>query len=252
MQTRLKSFPDSSGFHPLLDWFHPAFPSIESGTAEMGRRTWQMVRRWLRLLAIVTVALASFPSAQATSLWDENVNGGRSLYADRKAFRRGDLVTIVINQSTTAAKNNRTQTDKTTAVNEQFTALFGPFMGGERTAAELLRRNPHTSWGGARTFDGGGNLAQTETLTSTIQARVTDSMPNGVLRIEATRRVEVGQETSHLVLSGVIRQEDLTTANTVLSTQVADLQVKQIGQGPLSRQQKAGWLTRIWETVSPF
>ena len=70
--------------------------------------------------------------------------------------------------------------------------------------------------------------------------------------IEATRRVEVGQETSQLVLSGVIRQEDLTTANTVLSTQVADLQVKQIGQGPLSRDQRPGWLTRFWETVSPF
>ena len=57
-----------------------------------------------------------------------------------------------------------------------------PFMGGERTAAELLRRDPHWNWGGTRTFDGGGSVNNTETLTSTIQARVTDVLPNRVMR----------------------------------------------------------------------
>ena len=77
-------------------------------------------------------------------------------------------------------------------------------------------------------------------------------MPGNVMRIQATRRVELGQEKSDLVLTGLIRQEDLTTANTVLSTQVADLQVKQITNGAISREQRKGWLTRIWETIAPF
>ena len=224
MQTSLKSFRK-----------HSAFGKLSCG-----------------LISLVVLLGPALTSVRATSLWDENVNGGRSLYADRRAFRRGDLVTIVINQSTVAAKDQRTATDKTTSEDEQLSALLGPFLGGVRTAAELLRRDPHNAWGGTRTFTGGGTLANTETLTSTIQARVTDALPNGVLRIEATRRVEVGQETSHLVLAWLIRQEDLTTANTILSTQVADLQVRNLSNGAISREQKKGWLTRAWETITPF
>ena len=137
-------------------------------------------------------------------------------------------------------------------VDEKLSAFLGPFMGGVRTADELTRRNPHSVWEGARTFDGNGKIENTETLTSTIQARVTDVLPNKVLRIEATRRVQAGDETSFLVLTGFVRSEDVTSANSVLSTQVADLQLKQVGQGAISREQRKGWLTRLWETISPF
>jgi len=206
---------------------------------------------WARLALLISFGLLAIP-AGATSLWDEGVNGGRSMYADRVAFRRGDLVTIVVNQSTTAVKDQSTKTHKTTLENEAFQAFFQPFMGGERTAAELLRRDPHFGWGGTRTFDGGGTVNNTESLTSTVEARVTDVLPNGVLRLEATRRVESGQEHSDLVLSGMVRSQDVSTANTVLSTQVADLQVRQITNGAVSREQRKGWLTRFWETVTPF
>ena len=188
----------------------------------------------------------------ATSLWDESVNGGRSLFTDRKGFRKGDLVTIVVNQNTSTVKDQKTETAKTASQLSQFTALIGPFMGGERTAAELARRNPHNEWNTDNTFEGSGKVENSETFTSTIQARITDVLPNQVYRIEATRRVEMGQESSDLVLSGYIRGEDLTTANSILSTQVADLQVKQISHGSISREQRKGWLTRAWETISPF
>jgi flagellar L-ring protein FlgH len=203
-------------------------------------------------LCIVGFYVVVVPAVLATSLWDESANGARSMYTDRSAFRVGDLVTIVVNQSTTAAKDQSTQTSKTTSVADSLSAFIGPFMGGERTAAELLRRNPHNAWSSADTFDGNGSVNNTETLTSTIQARVTDVMPNKVLRLEATRRVDIGGEKSDLVLSGFVRQEDLTTANTILSTQVADLQVKQVTNGEVSRSQKKGWLTRVWENISPF
>jgi flagellar L-ring protein FlgH len=200
------------------------------------------------------VAFSLTPSLKGSSLWDESASGGRSvsLFSDRTAARIGDLVTIVVNQSTVAAKQQSTKTHKTVTMDENVSAFLNPIIGGERDEDFLTRRNPHNTWNGNRTFDGGGTIGNTETLTSTIQARVTDVLPNKVLRIEATRRVESAQETGYLVLSGFIRTEDLTTANSVLSTQVADLEVKQVGNGALSREQRKGWLTRFWETVSPF
>jgi flagellar L-ring protein FlgH len=207
---------------------------------------------FLKGLCTVGFYVVVIPAVLATSLWDESANGARSLYSDRKAFRVGDLVTIVINQSTTAAKDQTTDSSKVTSVTDQLSAFLGPFMGGERTAAELLRRNPHNAWNSTDTFAGNGSINNTETLTSTIQARVTDVMPNKTLRLEATRRVDITGERSDLVLTGMIRQEDLTAANTILSTQVADLQVKQLTNGEVSRSQKKGWLTRVWENISPF
>jgi flagellar L-ring protein FlgH len=213
-----------------------------------------MIKFILSIFAVIGLIHSVPSSCHATSLWDESERGGRaiSLFSDRTASRVGDLVTIVVNQSTSANKDQQTETDKSVAVDENLSALLGPFMGGERTGAELLRRNPHNTWEGSRTFEGGGSIKNTENITSTIQARITDTLPNKVIRIEATRRVEVGNEVSHFVLTGLVRAEDLTAANTILSTQVADLQIKQVGNGALSREQRKGWLTRVWETISPF
>ncbi|MDD2708763.1 MAG: flagellar basal body L-ring protein FlgH [Verrucomicrobiae bacterium] len=201
---------------------------------------------------LATLLLLAPVAAHATSLWDEEVAGGRTLFSDRKAVRKGDLVTIVVNLSTSATKDQSSKTSKTTTETDSLSALIGPFLGGVRTDAELARRNPHNSWNGSSAFEGKGKIAHTENFTDTIQARVADVLPGNVLRLEATRRVEVDQETSMFVLTGLIRREDLTPLNSVQSTQVADLQIKQVGQGAISRSQKKGWLTRAWETISPF
>jgi flagellar L-ring protein FlgH len=206
------------------------------------------------LFVLLSICLLWVIPCSATSLWEEADRGGRSvsLFSDRVAANKGDLITIVVNQSTTANRQQSTETEKTVDVNDQLSAFIGPFMGGVRTAAEVERRNPHSIWSAERTFNGEGSLNNTESFSSTIQARVTDVLPNKVLRVEATRRVQTGDETSYLVLTGFIRSEDLTSANSILSTQVADLQIKQVGQGAISREQRKGWLTRIWETISPF
>jgi flagellar L-ring protein FlgH len=210
-------------------------------------------KNWILIqITVLTLLGACTVPASAASLWDEEANGARSMFTDRTAFRKGDLVTIVVNQNTSAIKDQSTETTKEVSVDENLSALIGPFMSGVRDATTLARRNPHNTWESSRSFEGSGEIENQESFTSTIQARVTDVLPNRVLRIEATRRVEVGQEISDLVLSGFVREQDLTTANSVLSTQVADLQVKQVTNGAISREQRKGWLTRIWEAISPF
>jgi len=203
-------------------------------------------------LVFLGFLMCSFWPVFATSLWDEKVNGGRSIFADRRAFRRGDLITITISLSTVGVKDQKTTTSKVTSESEKLEALLGPFLGGSRTTAELDRRNPHNTWSGTRSFTGSGKIENTETFTATIQARVTDVMPNKALRIEATRHVEFGEEKSDFVLSGVVREEDITTANTVTANQMADLQVKQVTNGPASRETRKGWLTKLWEFITPF
>lgn len=192
--------------------------------------------------------------AQTGSLWPPSGAPGSSssLYNDRNAASVGDLITIVVNISASASKNQETDTSKTASVNDTITALGYPFTDGKPDWYRYRNQAPQAAWSAAESWKGGGKISNTEGYTTTIQARVVDALPNGVLRVEARRRYEVGKEKSDLILTGLVRREDLTSANSVSSSQVADLQLIQEGQGPLTRNSRKGWLTTFYEFINPF
>jgi len=207
------------------------------------------------LAAVVFTAFITVCSAnnQNGSLWpDDSTRLNTSLYGDPVAGEVGDFITIVVNLSTTATKNQSTQTAKKTSVDDSITALGYPYTHGDWDWYRFRGQPPTFTWGANQSFAGSGQLNNQETLTTTIQARVTSVLPNGTMRIEAHRDFEAGKEKSTLVLTGFVRQTDLDSSNTISSSQIADLQIKQQGNGPLSSSQNKGWLTRLYEFISPF
>ena len=77
-------------------------------------------------------------------------------------------------------------------------------------------------------------------------------MPNGNLAIWGSRQVQVNNENQYIHIQGVIRPEDISANNVVLSTFVADAKIELSGQGVVSDKQRTGWLTRILDYVWPF
>lgn len=209
--------------------------------------------RILFLLLGVVFLSTSGAFAQNGSIW--NMEPGKvsgSLYADPVATQIGDLVTIIVNLSTTASKNQSTATAKQTGVNDTINALGYPQSDGMWDWYRFRNLAPTMNWSANQSFDGSGKLNNQETLVTTVQARIVNVLPNGTLQIEARRNFEAGKEKSSLVLTGLVRKQDLDLNNQISSTKIADLQIKQEGSGPLSSSQKKGWLTRIYETISPF
>jgi flagellar L-ring protein precursor FlgH len=204
-----------------------------------------------KIISILMVLIAAH-SVTATSLWPENKKVGSSLFSDTTANQIGDLVTIVVNLSTVASRDQSTDTSKDATVNDTITALGYPQNFGMYDWYRYRELAPSMNWSAAQAFKGGGKLSNTEKLTTTIQARVVDVFPNGTMQVEARRHFETAKEKSVLVMTGVIRREDLDTTNSVSSNKVADLEIKQEGAGPLSRSQRKGWLTTLYEFVSPF
>jgi len=76
--------------------------------------------------------------------------------------------------------------------------------------------------------------------------------PNGVLRVEATRLSKAADEDTSMVLTGLVRPEDLSSSNTISSDNVADLEILQKGKGTLTNNQRKGWLTKLYEFIEPF
>jgi flagellar L-ring protein precursor FlgH len=62
----------------------------------------------------------------------------------------------------------------------------------------------------------------------------------------------VNHETEYITLSGIIRPGDISPANEIASTYVADARITYAGTGPIADKQKPGWLGRIVDHVWPF
>ncbi len=72
------------------------------------------------------------------------------------------------------------------------------------------------------------------------------------MQIEAVRLSKAGDEDTSMILTGLVRPEDLSTSNVVSSSNVADLRIIQKGKGTITENQKKGWLTKIYEFIEPF
>jgi flagellar L-ring protein FlgH len=159
------------------------------------------------------------------------------LFADLKARRVGDVLTIVLNESTNASKNAVTKTAKTTAVDNTGPTLFGrtPTTGGVPIF--------NASMNGASSFDGEGSSTQSNSLAGSLTVTVTDVQANG-----KTLKLNQGDEFVHV--SGVIRPADIATNNTVTSDKLADARISYSGKGAVDSSNRMGWLARFFN--SPF
>jgi flagellar L-ring protein FlgH len=201
------------------------------------------------------------PSGQVGSVWGHAGGANNICYAaqssalsDPLAHTVGDLVTIVVDLQNTITKDQNTKTDKETAVAAVIQSLLYPNDGTNHGYNFLNYHgaNPTIAWNSAQSFNGGGTIANTEVASTTIQARVVEVQSNGVMRVQATRLSKAGDEDTAMILTGLVRPEDLSTTNTISSSRVAELSIIQKGKGTITNNQRKGWLTKFYEFIEPF
>ncbi|HVV73592.1 MAG TPA: flagellar basal body L-ring protein FlgH [Verrucomicrobiae bacterium] len=187
-------------------------------------------------------------SAQGQSLWHDETS--RPMYSDKRASRVGDLITIVVQESTTASKDNKTATSKKSSMDAAIMAfLYSPAASGLLTKGGQL---PALKYNMQNDFNGGGTINNSEQIVAQVTVRVIDVLPNRNMLIEGTRETAFGGEKQNIVLHGVVRPEDVSPNNTVFSYNVADAKIQIINKGTITDSQKKGWFNRIWDKISPF
>jgi len=190
------------------------------------------------------------PGCQA----NPNNSGAASIFGDPLAHNVGDSITIIVDLSNQVTKDQNTKTAKTASVNDAINSLVYPPDGSNHGYSfyTLHGVTPQMQWSANQAFNGGGTMANDETDSTTIQARVIEVLSNGDMRVAATRLSKAGEEDTRMVLTGIVRPDDLNTDNSISSSRVADLQIVQKGRGTLSESQKKGWLTKLYEFLNPF
>jgi len=199
--------------------------------------------RQLAIACLVLLPMAALPQ----SVWRDD---SRSMFADKRATGVGDILTIVVQENTTASKDNKTATSKQSAVDASIASfLYSP------TASGLLTKNgqlPALKFNAKTDFNGGGTINNSERIIARIAVRVVDVLPNRQFVIEGKRETAFSGEKQTTILRGIVRQDDVTSANTVFSYNVSDATIQIISKGAVTDSQRKGWFTRLWDKLTPF
>lgn len=189
----------------------------------------------LALLAALASARPAAAGKNDGSIWRRS-----DLFANRKATQVGDIVTILINESASAGTQAATKTEETNSQKGSVDSGVGLFKFIDKFGLGMDASN---------TYDGKGTTSRQGNLTARMSATVTEVLPNGNLRVSGTREVIVNQEKQRLVLTGLVRPQDVRADNSVLSTYLADAKISFDGKGAVNNSQHPGLLSRLFGLI---
>jgi len=187
--------------------------------------------------------------ASANSLWRV---GARTFFHDQRASKVGDILTVLINIDDSAKTTNETTTARTSGVTAGIPHLLGlesslgKILPGAYDPANALSTSTKTSQ------DGSGAVNRQEKIQTSIAVNVASVLPNGNLVIQGTQEVRINNEVRQLTVAGLVRPEDISAANTIQHTQIAEARINYGGRGDISRVQKTPAAQSLVEKFWPF
>jgi flagellar L-ring protein precursor FlgH len=185
----------------------------------------------------------------ANSLWRP---GSRSFFKDQRARRRGDIVTVQIDIDDSARLDNSTERRRDNGES----AAIPAFGGFEQLLTNILPNGANPAQlvdvSSGSTVRGEGSVDRREDVELTIAAIVTEVLPNGNLVIAGKQEVRVNNELRELTVTGVIRPEDISNANRITHSQIAEARISYGGRGQLTDVQQARYGQQLYDILFPF
>ncbi|MCA1936797.1 MAG: flagellar basal body L-ring protein FlgH [Asticcacaulis sp.] len=188
-------------------------------------------------------------SASANSLWR---TGAKAFFKDQRARHVGDILTVTIDIDDKAQTQNTTSRKRDGSYTGSIPKVFGlesslgKILPSEYNAAAGLSNNT------AAEFSGSGSVNRSEKISLTVAAIVTGVLPNGNLIIQGSQEVRTNREVRELIVSGIVNPQDISSANIIKHTQLAEARISYGGRGDVSRMQAAPVSQNLMEKFSPF
>jgi flagellar L-ring protein FlgH len=170
-----------------------------------------------------------------------------------KRVAKWDLITVIVREESDSKSSASTETKKSADFNallEQYIKLSMADFALKGRAP--LENQPQLSAQAERNYKGEGTVDRSDSMSARVQAQVIDVKPNGVLVIQATKVIRNDEEEQKFVLTGMVRAEDVTIDNSVLSTQLADLMLEKNTRGTARDGSKKGFIPRMLDKLNPF
>lgn len=187
------------------------------------------IHRWGGRVLVLAILAASAARVTAESLYDPALY--RSLGTDRKAARVGDVLTIQVVETSSATSSADTTTGRKAGIDAEFSMSRRP-----TTAARVDVEGD---------FEGGGKTQRSGRLLAQMSVNVVDIAPNGDLYVKGDQLLTVNDEQQKIQVKGRVRAQDISPANVVLSTRLAEAEIVYVGEGELAGRQRPAWWNRF-------
>jgi len=177
---------------------------------------------------LILSALALTPLARAQSLYNETTY--RPLTADHRARQAGDILTVLVYESSSASTTADTAVKRRSDVG---------------ISAGIDERNHKAAIGTNNQFDGGGTVQRSGRLLAQLSVTVIAVSDMGDLQISGEQDVEINSDRQHFKLEGRVRPVDVSSNNTVASNRIADARISYLGDGDLAERQRPGMWAKV-------
>lgn len=158
-----------------------------------------------------------------------------SLFEDPKPHRIGDIITVLLEESTSASKNSGTSSTKEDDISMAAPTIFGAPVTYKGNDVFSMNIAPE------REFSGESDSSQSNSLTGEITVTVVDILPNDNLVVQGEKWFVLNQGKEYIRIAGVIRPQDVSPDNTLSSSKLADAQIAYSGEGFLADVNNQGW-----------
>jgi len=165
-----------------------------------------------------------------------------SLYADKRAYRVGDILTVILDERTQSSKSADSSLDKSTDLD-----LGVPVIGN------LNLNDLNVGIGSSSQFDGESSANQQNSLSGSITVRVEHVLSNGSLVIKGRKKIKLNQGDEYITIEGLVRPEDIDVSNRISSLRIAEADISYTGTGTLADASSPGWFTTLFTRwLNPF
>ena len=169
-----------------------------------------------------------------------------SWFGKGRNFQVGDVITVLLNESTQAARSQVGSISRN-STNDMLTpglAVLGNKLGGVMKGTDFSKTDISNK--------GTGTADQTASLNGSIAVAVVEVMPNGNLVLRGEKQLALTEGSEVIQVAGIIRPEDVAPNNTVQSRRLANAQIAYRGSGDLAKATRAGWGTSALLKLWPF
>ncbi len=165
-----------------------------------------------------------------------------NIYSDSKAHRVGDIISVILNESTQAQKNAKTEMKK------ENSAKLDPIVGLGGLPVNFKSGAIQFGYNQESDFKGDSKSNQGNSLNGNISVHVLRVLPNGNLMIRGEKWMSLNNGDEYIRLTGIIRAQDISSGNTIISSKIANARIQYAGTGTFADVQEQGWLSKFFSS----
>lgn len=165
-----------------------------------------------------------------------------SIYSDVKARRVGDIITVMLQENTSARKSAGTTTSR------EVENTVDPIVGLGGLPINIGNQAIQFGLETENEFTGDASANQSNNLTGNISVTVIQVLPNQNLVVRGEKWLTLNNGDEYLRLTGIVRPADISPTNEIVSTKIANARIQYSGTGTFANAQQQGWLTRFFSS----